>query len=126
AAERGLLVHEVADLVRRAVQGTGDQLEPAARVVLVAGALVEPAQLADRGAGGEVAPGGAADTVAHGEQPGPGIAGVLVVLAYAPDVRDRGVLQSERHLRSSRRVLPMRTCVPSVSVVGCVMRALPM
>ncbi len=108
------------------MERAGDELEPVSFVVVVVGGRVEPAELADRRTGGEVAPGGATHAVAHGEEPGTGIAGVLVVLAYAPDVGDRGVLQSERHLRSSRRVLPMRTWVPSASVVGWVMRALPM
>ena len=122
----GLLVDEVADPVGGAVQGAVDELEPGLSSSASPGGCVEQAQLADGGAGGEVAAGGAADAVADGEQPGPGVAGVLVVLAYAPDVGDRGVLQSERHFRSSRMVLPMRTWVPRASVVGWVIRALPM
>ena len=108
------------------MEGAGDQPEAGLLVVGLAGRLVEAPQLPDGGARGEVAAGGAADAVADGEQPGSGVAGVLVVLAYAPDVGDRGVLQSERHFRSSRMVLPMRTWVPRARVVGWVIRALPM
>ena len=104
----------------------GDELEAALLGVALRGRLVEHPQLADRGAGGQVAPGRAADAVADREQPGAGVPGVLVVLAYAPDVGDRGVVESERHFRSSRMVLPMRTWVPRASVVGWVIRALPM
>ena len=126
AAERRLLVDEVADPVGSTVQGCVDEPEPRLLVVGLAGRLVEEAQLADGGARREVTAGRAPDAVADREQPGSGVAGVLVVLAYAPDVRDRGVLQSERHFRSSRMVLPIRTWVPRASVVGWVIRALPM
>ena len=67
-----------------------------------------------------------ADAVAHGEQPGSGVPGVLVVLAHPTDVGDRGEVQAQAHLRSSRMVLPILTCVPSVMVVGWVIRTLPM
>ena len=90
--------------------------------------LVEAAQLLHGGAAGDVAARGAADAVADGEQPRTGVPGVLVVLADPPDVGDRGVVEPEEaaHLRSSRIVLPMRTWVPIVIVVGWVMRTVPM
>ena len=126
AGEAGLVVDQVPDPLRGPVDRTGHLLEPGVLVVVRARRLVDAADLADGRARGEVAPGRTADAVADRQQPRPGVPGVLVVLADPPDVGDRGVLQSERHLRSSRRVLPMRTWVPSVSVVGWVMRALPM
>ena len=78
------------------------------------------------------AAGRAADAVAHGDQPRPGVPGVLVVLADPADVGDRRPVEPQgwcvrrAHLRSSRIVLPIRTCVPSVMVVGWVMRTVPM
>ena len=80
--------------------------------------LVESAQLLDRGRRGDVAARRAADPVADGEQVGAGVAGVLVVLADPADVGDRAVV--ELHFLSSRIVLPMRTWVPRVMVVGLV------
>ena len=126
AVEGGVLVDQLADPVVGAVQGAGDLAEQ-----VVGGLLVEPAELLDRRAGGDVAAGGAADAVADGEHPGSGVPGVLVVLADPADVGDRGELEAERHrsepyFRSSRMVLPIRTWVPSVSVVGWVIRTLPM
>ena len=108
------------------------------------GRLVEAAELGDRGARRDVAAGRAADAVADGEQPRAGVAGVLVVLADATDVGDRGVVEAQARQRrspgrlfgrlvghpgyflSSRIVLPMRTWVPRVIVVGWVIRTVPM
>ncbi len=46
----------------------------------------------------------------------------------SPRLRLRYAAMSDvgRHLRSSSTVLPMRTCVPRVSVVGWVIRTEPM
>jgi hypothetical protein len=51
-AESRLLVDEVADLVRGAVERAGDQLQPVLGVVVLTGRLVEAAELTDRGARG--------------------------------------------------------------------------
>ena len=121
AVEGRVLVDQLADPVVGAVQGAGDRAEQ-----VVAGLLVEAAQLGDRGAGGDVTAGGAADAVADGEQPRSGVPGVLVVLADPADVGDRGVVEAHAgHFLSSRMVLPMRTWVPRVMVVGWVIRTVP-
>ena len=62
----------------------------------------------------------ATHTVGHGQEVRPGIAGVLVVAAYATDIGEGGEL--ELHLRSSKKVLPIRIWVPKVIVVGWVIR----
>src|SRR3954451_1297313 len=126
AAEGGLVVDEGADPVGGAVQGAGHQVEPGLLVDLGVGWLVESTELADRRARGQVTARGPTDPVADREEPGPGVPGVLVVLADATDVGDRGVLESECHFRSSRMVFPIRTWVPRARVVGWVIRALPM
>ncbi len=121
AVEGGLLVDELADPVVGPVDGARHLAEQ-----VVGGLLVQLAQLLDGRARRDVAPGRAADAVAHGHHPGPDVAGVLVVLADPADVGDRRVVEAQHHFLSSRIVLPIRTWVPSVSVVGWVIRALPM
>jgi hypothetical protein len=143
AVERRLLVDDLADPVVGAVQCTAHPAEQLVGLHRPGGLLVELAQLLQRDAGGDVSAHRAADAVADGEQPGAGVPGVLVVLADAPHVGDRRPLQAQgrggrargargrtlgrvAHLRSSRIVLPIRTCVPSVIVVGWVIRTVPM
>ena len=89
--------------------------------------VLELAQLRDRGAGRDVAAGRATDPVADDDEVRTDVPGVLVVLADTTHVGDRGEVEAHRHyFLSSRIVLPMRTCVPSVIVVGWVMRTVPM
>ena len=122
AVEGRVLVDQAPDPHVRLVHLLGDPVEQ----VGLGRRGVERAQLLDRGARGDVAAGGPADAVADGEEPGAGVAGVLVVLADPPDVGDRGVVEAQTHFRSSRMVFPIRTWVPSVMVVGWVMRTVPM
>mgnify|MGYP000058856433 CR=1 FL=1 len=139
AVERRLLVDDLADAVVGTVQGATDAAEQLVGLQCPGGLLVQLAQLLQRHAGGDVAAHGAADAVADGEQPGAGVPGVLVVLADATHVGDPRPVQAQgrgggragarggvAHLRSSRIVLPIRTCVPSVIVVGWVIRTVPM
>ena len=117
----GLLLDQLADPVVGPVDGAGHLAEQ-----VVGGLLVELAELLDGRARGDVTAGGATDAVAHGHDPGSDVAGVLVVLADPADVGDRRVVEAQHHFLSSRIVFPIRTWVPSVSVVGWVIRALPM
>ena len=134
-----------------AVDGAGERLEQVA-----VGGAVEPAQRLHRGAAGDVAAGRAADAVGDHEQVRAGVPGVLVVLADPADVGERGVAQRQRggvrrrrvggavrgdalvvvlhvghgegrpYFLSSIVVFPIRTLLPSVSVVGWVSRCEPM
>ena len=124
AVERGVLVDELADPVVGAVQGAGDLAEQ-----VVGWAARRGCAAAGPRCGGDVAAGRAADAVADGEQPRAGVPGVLVVLADPArrrrSRRSGGGTSSGGYFRSSRIVLPIRTWVPRVRVVGWVIRALP-
>ena len=82
--------------------------------------LVEISHLRDRHRAGHIATRCATHAIGHSQQMWPGIAGVLVVAAYATDIGEGGEL--ELHLRSSKKVLPIRIWVPKVIVVGWVIR----
>ena len=140
AVERRVVVDQLDQPVVGPVDRAGD---PRQQVLgRVAGRRgVEAPELGDRRARGDVAAGGPADAVADGEQPGAGVPGVLVVLAHPADVGDGGVVQTQRrrgrgcrlrcvghtvgYFLSSRIVLPMRTWVPMVIVVGWLIRTEP-
>ena len=95
AVERGVLVDQLGDPVVGAVQRVADQAEQVGLARVGAGRVVlELAQLGDRGAGGDVAARRAADPVADGDQVRSDVPGVLVVLADATHVGDRGVSRS--------------------------------
>ena len=98
AVDRRVLVDELSDPVVGAVDGAGDRTEE-----VVARFLVEPDQLRDRRTGGDVTARGSAHAIADGEQPGAGISRVLVVLADATHVGERGEVEAQRHLTSSIR-----------------------
>ena len=115
--------------VRKDNQDSGYAGEPPEHVTLqlLAGRLVETAQHVDRGGTRDVSAGRPADAVGDHEQVGSDVPGVLVVLADATHVGDRGVVKPHRvYFLSSRIVLPMRTWVPRVIVVGWVIRTVPM
>ena len=124
----GVLVDELGDPGVGAVQRAADLAEQLLlRGVGRGRVVVELAQLGDRGARRDVAAGRAADAVAHGDQVRADVPGVLVVLADATHVGDRGEVEVHRlYFLSSRIVLPMRTWVPRVIVVGWVIRTVPM
>ncbi len=89
---------------------------------------VEPLDGLDRDRGGKVAGRGAAHTVGDDDEVLAGIAGVVVLLPDPTDVGDRAEPQGQRHgyFFSSAIVLPTRTCTPTVTTIGVVMRWLPM
>ncbi len=99
AGQRRVVLDELTDPVVGAVDRPGDDGEQ----VVVLGVYVEPPQLLDRRTGRDVPAGGPADSVAHGEQPGPGVAGVLVVLADPADIGDGGVLQAQARRAGGHR-----------------------
>src|SRR4051794_16578272 len=101
AVERGILLDQLGDAVVGAVDRPGERFEHVLR-----GRFVEPADRLDRGAAGDVTAGSAADPVGDDEQVWAREAGVLVVLADAPDVGQRGVAPTEGRplLAAGRRV----------------------
>jgi hypothetical protein len=125
AVEGRVGVDEPADADVGLVQRPGHPVEQPGPGV-VGGRVVELAQLLDGGRRRDIAAGRATHAVADAQQPRPGVTGVLVVLADPADIGDRRVVEAEAHLRSSRIVLPIRTWVPRVMVVGWVMRTVPM
>ena len=102
AVEGWVLLDQIGQLGVGFVEHAGQHQER----IAVGLRLIEATHLRDRGRAGDVAARCTTHAVGHGQQVRPGIAGVLVVASYATNIGEGG--EKELHLRSSKKVLPIR------------------